>query len=139
MKVVIAAILLLVFLFSCATEPKDIVYEFKIVNDTDSGFVIKKHFKGSRNVFKADTLVAGSDMVLVVPRVGSYGESFGEMLIPSFFDTLLVMTLDSKKTINVGKRSYWKETAELDDNFLEKPGSMKGKVTYTLKMGSIVN
>src|SRR4051812_48413015 len=118
MKAILVTILL-VFLYSCATEPKDIVYEFKIANDTDSDFVIKKHFKGSRNIFKADTLVAGSDMVLVVPRVGSYGESFGELLIPSFFDTLTVKALDSKKSINVSKRSYWKETAELDDHFLE--------------------
>jgi hypothetical protein len=138
MKVILATIFL-VFLCSCASEPKNIVYEFKIVNDTDSDFVVQKHFKGSNNIFKADTLVAGSEMVLVVPRVGSYGESFGELLIPSFFDTLLVKALDSEKMINVGKRSFWKETAELDDNFLEKPGSMKGKVIYTLKMGRVVN
>lgn len=137
MKVLLTAVAL-VFLCSCASEPKNIIYEFKIVNDSDSDLIIKKHFKGSSNVFKADTLVSGSDMVLVVPRVGSYGESFGESLIPSFFDTLIVRTLDQKKTINVFKRSLWEESAELGDDFLEKPGTMKGKVIYTLKMGSLL-
>jgi hypothetical protein len=135
---VIWVIITLVFLYSCATEPRGIVYEFKIINDTDSDYVVEKHFKDSKGVFSADTLVAGSEMVLVVPRVGSYGESFGESLIPSFFDTLLVNTLSSKRFINVSKRSYWKETAELGDDFLEKPGSMKGKVIYTLKLRNAV-
>jgi hypothetical protein len=138
MKVILATVAL-VFLCSCASEPRDIVYEFKIINDTDSDYVVEKHFKDSKGIFKADTLVAGSEMVLVVPRVGSYGEAFGESLIPSFFDTLMVNTLSNKRVVNVSKRSYWKETAELEDDFLEKPGSMKGKVIYTLKMGSILN
>ncbi len=138
MKALLATIAM-VFIYSCASEPKDIVYEFKIVNDSDSDFVIKKHFKGSSNIFKSDTVVSGSEMVLVVPRVGSYGESFGESLIPSFFDTLIVNSIGSKKTINVSKRSNWKESAEFDDHFLEKPGTMKGKVIYTLKIGELIN
>jgi hypothetical protein len=137
MKVVLATIIL-VFLFSCASEPHQIVYEFKMVNDSEDDFLVKKHYKGTSNVFKTDTLSSGSELVFVVPRVGSYGESFGETLIPSFFDTLKVTSLETKKELNIRKRSYWEESAELDDNFLEKPGTMKGKVIYTLKIGNVI-
>lgn len=134
-----AALIFLIALFSCASEPHQIVYEFKMINDTDEDFLVRKHYKGSTNVFKADTLFSGSEIVFVVPRVGSYGQAFGENLISAFFDTLKVVSIETNENIIVNKRSLWKESVDLDDNFLEKPGTMKGKVIYTLEMEKISN
>ncbi len=130
--------IILFFLYSCTSEPRGIVYEFKMINDTDTDYVIKKHYRDSKNNSGIDTLFAGSEINFSVPRVGSYDQPFGESLISSFFDTLIVRRADAKMMINVHKRSNWKEKVELDNDFMEKEGSMKGKVIYTLKMKSVI-
>jgi hypothetical protein len=131
------ALIPIIFLCACASEPRGIIYEFKMINDTDSDYVVKRHYRDANNGSRLDTLFAGSEMIFDVPRVGSYGESFGDQLINSFFDTLHVKLMDTKKEVNVHRRFNWKEKAELGEDFLEKPGSMKGKVIYTLKMGTV--
>ncbi|MDZ4663638.1 MAG: hypothetical protein SGJ15_02065 [Bacteroidota bacterium] len=128
--------IILVFLYACTSEPKGVIYEFKMINGTDSDYVVNKHYRYSNVDAKTDTLFARSEMSFSVPRVGSYGQSFGDSLINSFFDTLIVKMINTKKQINVSNRSNWEERSEFDQDFLEKSGSVKGKVIYTLKIGS---
>lgn len=131
-------ILIVLFLFSCSSEQKGIIYEFKLVNDSDKEYVVKRHYKYTSIESRTDTLLMGDEMVFSIPRGGNYSKGYGDSLINSFFDTLLVKMIDPERITYVYKRSLWKEEAQLDEHFLEKEGSMKGKVVYTLKLGSVV-
>lgn len=137
MKVRISIIVLL-FFFSCSSEKNNVVYEFKLVNDSDKEYVVKRHYKYTNIESRTDTLLIGDEMVFSIPRRGNYSQGFGDSLIYSFFDTLLVKMIEPEGITYVYKRSLWKEEAQLDDNFLEKEGSIKGKVVYTLNLKSIV-
>lgn len=137
MKVRIVYILI-VLVFACCSEPNHIIYEFKMINDSDRDYVVKRHYRYTDINSRTDTLAIGDELVFSIPRVGSYDKPFGDTLIRSFFDTLLVKMLEPEGITYVYKRSDWKEEVEFDKDFLEKPGSIKGKVIYTLKMGSVV-
>jgi hypothetical protein len=128
--------IIFIFLYACTnSEPRGIIYEFKLVNETDtSSFLVRKHYKGASMNSKSDTLFPGDEVTFSVPRVGSYGVGFGDSLISCFFDTLLVRNLETNQAIDSHDRAIWKETSNLDEHFLEKEGTLKGKVMYTFSM-----
>lgn len=133
------AFIFLFFLCSCTSEKKEILYEFRMVNSTDTDYLVKKHYRYSQTDTKTDTLFARSEMSFSVPRVGSYDKPFGDSLITSFFDTFIVEAMDTKEKIDVSKKKNWTEKLEFDQDFLEKQGSIKGKVIYTLKVDQFNN
>lgn len=124
---------------ACTSEPKEILYEFKMVNGTDTDYVVKKHYRYSQTDSRMDTLFARSEMSFSVPRVGSYDKPFGDSLISSFFDTLIVKAMDTKQKIDVSNKLNWSEKLEFDQDFLEKPGTIKGKVIYTLRVENLTS
>ncbi len=131
------AFIVVFFLCACASEKKDILYEFRMINGSDTDYLVKKHYRYSQSDSKTDTLFARSEMSFSVPRVGSYDKPFGDSLITSFFDTLIVQAMDTKEKIDVSNKKNWAEKLEFDQDFLENPGSIKGKVIYTLKLESL--
>lgn len=134
-----SAFIILIFLCACSSEPKEILYEFKMVNGSDADYVVKKHYRYSETSSRTDTLFARSEMSFSVPRVGAYDKPFGDSLITSFFDTLIVEEMDTKEKIDVSNKKNWTEKLEFDQDFLEKQGSIKGKVIYTLKVDQFNN
>lgn len=125
------------FLLACS-EPNRIIYEFNMVNDSEDMYLVKRHYRYTNIDSKTDTLFSGEQLVSAIPRVGKIDQAFGDTLIRSFFDTLLVKRIEPVQIVNVYARKSWVQSLDVDDDFLKKPGSIKGKVVYTLMMGTVV-